>query len=255
MRIALAALWVLAAPLAALADEDGDGYSELQGDCDDHDAQTFPGAIELCDGVDNDCDAVLPEDEWDEDGDGWMPCTDGPDGGDCDDFEAAVHPGADESCNGLDDDCDGAPLEGEEDHDGDGFLACSTEAADCDDLDGDVHPDAGESCNGIDDDCDGVLLEGEEDLDGDASLICDEIAPDCDDADATAAPGFTEICGDGIDNDCDGQIDERCFVSDPPPDPDAYGCAVRLGASEASAGLLLPLFALAPLRRRRSREI
>jgi len=84
-------------------DADGDGLSSCDGDCDDEAADTYPGAPELCDGIDNDCDGVLSGEEADLDGDGWATCD-----GDCDDQAETAHPGAEEVCdNGLDDDCDG----------------------------------------------------------------------------------------------------------------------------------------------------
>ena len=95
-------------------DVDGDGYGDdsyplhaCETDCDDADARRFPGAVEVCDGVDNDCDEIVPYDEADEDEDGYRICD-----GDCDDLIADVNPGAAESAlagtclNGLDDDCD-----------------------------------------------------------------------------------------------------------------------------------------------------
>ncbi|MEO1263751.1 MAG: MopE-related protein, partial [Bacteroidota bacterium] len=112
-------------------DGDGDGYgaaneptvedcvcptdyftaAELNGntsnDCDDGNGAVNPGAAEVCDGLDNDCDGVVPADEIDGDGDGFSPCE-----GDCDDSDAAVNPGAAEVCNGIDDNCDGTVDEG-----------------------------------------------------------------------------------------------------------------------------------------------
>lgn len=61
-----------------------------------------PAPAENCDGVDNDCDGVLPANEQDADKDGVMSCN-----GDCDDGDANVHPGVADTCNGKDDDCDG----------------------------------------------------------------------------------------------------------------------------------------------------
>jgi hypothetical protein len=174
-------------------DEDGDGYSwaafydhsarqdfcEDPGagwvdsagsqDCDDTDAGVSPVATETCNGIDDDCDGDVDEDDasdastWyaDADGDGYgddatevVQC-DGTglvaDGGDCDDDDPAYNPGATEAdCTDPNDyDCDGSV--GYADADGDGYAACE----DCDDTDADVSPDATETCNGIDDDCDG----------------------------------------------------------------------------------------------------
>ncbi|MFN7147187.1 MAG: MopE-related protein, partial [Myxococcota bacterium] len=42
------------------ADDDADGFSPAQGDCDDDDAAIFPGADEACDGADSDCDGTVP---------------------------------------------------------------------------------------------------------------------------------------------------------------------------------------------------
>ncbi len=50
-------------------DQDGDGWSVAEGDCDDTDPASWPGAAELCDGLDNDCDNSLSAEEDDADGD------------------------------------------------------------------------------------------------------------------------------------------------------------------------------------------
>ncbi len=71
-------------------------------DCDDTLVSTHPGAMELCNGIDDDCDTLLPPEEIDGDSDDTLACM-----GDCDDTNPAIHPGAGEVCdNSIDDDCD-----------------------------------------------------------------------------------------------------------------------------------------------------
>lgn len=82
-------------------DQDGDGYTCSEGDCNEHDPNINPGATEVCDGTDNNCNGFVDE-GFDRDADGVSICA-----GDCDDEDAEVYPGAEEKCNGVDDDCDG----------------------------------------------------------------------------------------------------------------------------------------------------
>jgi hypothetical protein len=188
-------------------DADGDGYgtfsqplsacelpagaSQNPDDCDDTDPNVHPGAVEICDDKDGNCDGVgdTPKGTWysDEDGDGYgnpgMPhpaCTQ-PQGtvadrSDCDDNDPDVHPGVPEVCDGDDDNCDGRPDLGYvatwyTDDDGDGYgdeseavKTCDpdpswvTIVGDCDPANANAHPGAAEVCNSYDDDCDGVLL-------------------------------------------------------------------------------------------------
>ena len=150
------------------------GWSSEDGDCDDDDGAVGPHLSETpCNGVDDDCDPVT-EDDADEDGDGYLGCTE-----DCDDTDAYVSPAAPEQCdNGVDDDCDGMVDEEAEvrpwylDADGDGFgfgnelqavVACQRpseahvlQGGDCDDADAAVYPGAEERCDGVDNDCDGA---------------------------------------------------------------------------------------------------
>jgi|GEM_PF-5001549 len=84
----------------------GDGYSEDAGDCDDNDDSTYPGATELPDWRDNDCDTVVDEEtvNVDDDGDGFSEI-----GGDCDDANPFAAPDLPEvPGNAVDENCDGS---------------------------------------------------------------------------------------------------------------------------------------------------
>ena len=173
-------------------DQDGDGWLCPVDDRDHADAAVFPGAVEVCNGTDDDC-AGLPADEVDGDGDGWLPCE-----GDCEDADTTSFPDAPEACDGADNDCDGAVPADETDGDSDGVLA----GADCDDADAANYPGNTEVCDGADDDCDGAPEVLGSDGDGDGYLLCAVSDPDCADGDATTWPGAPEAC-DGRDNECD----------------------------------------------------
>lgn len=111
-------------------DLDGDGYSSFQGDCDDVRADIYPGASEICDDLDNDCDELIDEadnsldwstaQKWpvDEDNDGYGSATKTIDScfrpadyinnsDDCDDTNPSINPEGSEVCDGVDNDCDG----------------------------------------------------------------------------------------------------------------------------------------------------
>ncbi|MCA9615723.1 MAG: hypothetical protein KC586_23365, partial [Myxococcales bacterium] len=248
------------ASMPGFVDEDSDGrgdgarptmgcagaprFSTVGDDCDDADPARNPAQVEVCDGVDNDCDDRLdenaravpwyPDRDADEYGDPGaepvMRC--GTPAGhvlndlDCDDTLADVHPGATERCNGRDDDCDGvARFEGVlEDRDGDGATSCGA-VVDCDDTDPRVGLGAPERCNGADDDCDGHVDENAEDVawfpdfdrdgygSGEGVSTCNPPASyvsrdgDCAPSRAEVNPGAAERC-DGVDQDCDGRVDE-----------------------------------------------
>ena len=214
------------------ADADGDGFGDADTtaeacaapsghvaddtDCDDSVAETHPGAVETCDGIDNDCDGLVDSGDpdvtgttvfyLDADGDGHggqqvqVSACSAPAGyvtntDDCDDLDATSYPGAQETCDGADNDCDGAVDEGVgttwyEDADGDGYGNGSIFQEAC------LQP-TGHVAN----------------------------ASDCDDVNATTSPASFEVC-DLVDNDCDGSVDEDAinagtFYVD--SDGDGYG--------------------------------
>ena len=195
-------------------DGDGDGFGEDStaashclpadnhwvsqgGDCLDSDAMVFPGGSEICNGLDDNCDTLIDDED----------------------------PSVDSSTQ----------IEFAPDADQDGFgdrnavyLACTstdpTITTDCDDTSADISPLALEICDNIDNNCDGNVDEGiptitlYEDLDMDnfgsnISLVtCDTLVPvgyslvsnDCDDNNAAIYPGATEILYNGVDENCDG---------------------------------------------------
>jgi len=149
-------------------DEDGYISDECGGDdCSDQRASSHPGAEEICDLVDNDCDGEA--DNIDEDGDGYSDadCS----GDDCDDADDEVHPGMqDTPYDGVDSDCSGADLT---DVDGDGYSSDEVPGGlDCDDSDSAMNPTADELCDdGRDNDCDGL-----QDIDDEECGACADCA-------------------------------------------------------------------------------
>ncbi len=227
------------------ADADGDGYPACQ-ECDDGNAAVNPGATEVCNGVDDNCDGQVDEAGAagettfyaDLDGDGYgdpaapstgcsAPAGTVADDTDCDDSRADINPAAGEICDGLDNDCDTLVDDADPsldlatasswyiDGDADGYgagtatLACAAPAGtstldgDCNDADPAYNPAASETdCTDPNDyNCDGST--GYVDADGDGYAACAE----CDDGNAAINPEATEAC-DGVDNDCDGVVDE-----------------------------------------------
>jgi len=280
------------------ADEDGVPADE---DCDDTNSRVYPGADEVCDGWDNDCDGLTDADDdsltdgtvafTDADGDTWgddaaalvvcaLPAGAADRGGDCDDTNPAIAPDAAEVCNGADDDCDALVDDFDPDlvgafvvfTDGDGDLwgddgtatqVCTlppdavTQGGDCADGDPAVYPGAAEACDEVDADCDGDLEDPDAtgrstfyaDADGDgfaaagAATVDRCTAPagfvsatgDCDDTTALAVPGGTEACGDAIDNDCSGAAD--CDDAACVTDASCYESSCTDGIDNDSNGL------------------
>ena len=249
-------------------DKDGDGFHK-PADCDDGDFTVNPGAVEICDEKDNDCNGIVDDtlqpcaDCIDEDFDNYYSEDSIGDCGilvDCDDSNPKIYPGATELCNdGIDNNCDLLVDEQDVncvncslyDNDKDGYFAvtgCGT-PVDCNDEDLTIYPGAPELCDGIDNQCkddpgynftdEGCTACADEDEDGYFTTSgCGSLEVDCDDSDIDVNQGATEDCGidgygNGIDDNCNDQKDEGCQVADGDSDGDG------LSDLAESAGFLL----------------
>lgn len=209
-------------------------YSEVSGDCGPQDAAVFPGAVETCDVVDQNCDgdpfagAVdLTTVYVDHDGDdygtgaplqrcllaGMYAALDG----DCDDTDDETSPHAQETCEPVDRNCDLDLYAGAVDaallfvdHDGDGFggpsqMGCIQQpllvdlSGDCEDDDALINPLATELCDGVDRNCDGRIPEiasGYLDADGDGYGVDPFLTDRCSDP-------LAPVNGDCLDDNSD----------------------------------------------------
>jgi hypothetical protein len=181
------------------------GFVADSSDCDDGNAAIYPGALEVCNGLDDDCDSLMDDDDpdildqtlWyiDADSDGYGDTTTT--------TLACTQPS--------------------------GFVA---DASDCDDSNASINPIAVEDCNLVDDDCNGIVDDVEEvidtwyaDTDGDgygdplvsvvsttqpSGYVANDL--DCDDTDSTIRPDAVETCGTATDEDCNSSTD-GCAVS------------------------------------------
>jgi hypothetical protein len=236
------------------------GYVESAGDCNDNDPAINPSTSEICNLIDDNCNGFADEGAGnvyylDSDSDGYgdlsistiscsTPASFVENYSDCDDTNASLNPSAIEICNGIDDNCADGIDNGLQfnnyysDIDGDGYgdassvtTSCSEPAgfvvdnSDCDDTMSSVNPNESETCNGIDDDCDTQVDEDGgntyyADVDGDgygdvsnttnacsvpAGYVFDNT--DCNDELASVNSGQPEVCN-GIDDNCNSQLDE-----------------------------------------------
>jgi hypothetical protein len=125
-----------------------------------------------------------------------------------------------------------------DDGDGDGYNDAACGGTDCDDGNFFVNPGVAEVCDdGIDNNCDGNIDEGcsscpDADGDGYEDAACG--GTDCDDGDFFVNPGVAEVCDDGIDNNCNGDIDgddaacgSSCLPVGAPCSSNAECCSLR----------------------------
>jgi len=297
------------------SDDDFDGSTEQDGDCDDADPSRSPSEAEVSNEIDDDCNGCI--DDVDSDGDGFTDCDNGlvvdcvdddgiecgdvagtpidfdlddeaffnlyphgacafavdPDEGNPDRYpcapETEPYDGIDQSGDGYDD-CD---------RDRDGFAAVECPNApdpgwrvldfdgnelprDCDDTSALVYPggdegdpEAGGIPDGKDNDCNGVVDDPYLDLDGDGFTETEGDCLDSDPADdpnaAAVSPAAKEVCGDGLDNDCNGLIDDGC---DLPSATATIGGGGLCGVAPVTGGCATLMMALIAVARRRSSD-
>jgi hypothetical protein len=252
------------------------GFVPTMGDCDDYRKTVYPGASELCNMLDDNCDGqidenAVPVELWpDADGDGYYDARTEKVGtpktgcaglkgwaaepGDCKPTNKDVNPGAIEVCNNIDDDCDGDVDERVRPTCGEGW--CRREAPGCDAQYCTPGEPAKEKCNFLDDDCDGLT---DEDPD-----MCPQgqtcAAGSCVDSDSVALnpdnPSAGTNNGGGASGGSTGTGSTAATGGGPTgrSKADSSGCALGPGASHGALALLGLLMSTAALRRRRPRR-
>ena len=267
-------------PTTWFKDADGDGFGDPNvfeafctppdsswvygsSDCNDDNANVNIQATEICDGIDNDCDGEIDDQQgsglggtifyYDGDGDGYGTEFDSIEAclapfeyvevdGDCDDQDNSRFPDAEEVCNGIDNDCDGEIDNGVtavfyEDADGDGYgvlenviEACEapvgfvSQGTDCNDSDPQINP---ETIWYEDADGDGFgtdLGTGIVTCDPGFGFVLDNT--DCDDFSSLFNPVAADPAADGLDQNCDGM--DACYY-----DGDGDGVGQDLSYFEA----------------------
>ena len=180
----------------------GKYVSQTAGDCDDTKVLVYPGASEICNGDDDNCNSLVDEVGaqgcqpylLDDDDDtygvtGLFLCQCAPSdpfdalkSGDCDDSDPLLHPGADDNCDNVDNNCNGLKDEGC-DEDNDGFCTlqkpvegnpdeCPLGPGDCNDFDPNINPQSDEVCDNKDNNCKDGTDEGVTSPCGGCTPVC-----------------------------------------------------------------------------------
>jgi Putative metal-binding motif len=248
------------------------------GDCDDYRKTVYPGAKELCNMVDDNCDGqidenAIPVDLWpDADGDGYYDARTEKVGtpkvgcaglkgwaaepGDCQPMNKAINPGAMEVCNNIDDDCDGDADERVRPTCGEGW--CRREAPGCDMQYCMPGEPIKEKCNFLDDDCDG-LTDEDPDMCPKGQTCAAGLCVDSDtvvlDPMGNPSPGGNSGVGStpsGTANTGTGSSSASGGTNGL-GSGESSGCALGVGASHGALLMLGLLISTAALRRRRRR--
>jgi hypothetical protein len=259
-------------------------FVAMMGDCDDYRKTVYPGAKELCNMIDDNCDGqidenAVPVELWpDADGDGYYDARTEKVGtpkvgcaglkgwaaepGDCQPMNKAVNPGVEEVCNNIDDDCDGDVDERVRPTCGEGW--CRREAPGCDLQYCMPGQPVKEKCNFLDDDCDGLT---DEDADmcptgqtcaagtcvDSASVVLDPMGNPMVIAGSSGSANMSNGASSTGSTAATGGANG--LGSGGGGSSDSSGCALGAGASHGALVMLGLLMSTAALRRRRRRFV